>query len=58
MSSGVWRYSRHANYLGEVLFYLGNFLAGSASLGMPFRPLGRFLLRRLPFPEAAAGGQS
>lgn len=26
--SGVWRYSRQANYLGEGLFWLANYGAG------------------------------
>ena len=31
VSTGVWKYSRHANYLGEILFYVGSGLAGTSS---------------------------
>lgn len=27
MSSGLWKYSRHPNYLGEILFWVGTWLA-------------------------------
>jgi len=26
MTKGLWRYSRHPNYLGEILFWLGGFI--------------------------------
>jgi steroid 5-alpha reductase family enzyme len=28
ISSGVWKYSRHPNYLGEILVWIGIFVAG------------------------------
>ena len=31
---GVWALSRHANYLGEILVYVGNFIAGLPFLGL------------------------
>lgn len=32
MDKGVWKYIRHPNYLGEILFWLGIFTAGSTYL--------------------------
>ena len=31
MSSGLWRYSRHPNYFGEILFWVSMFLFGLAA---------------------------
>ncbi|CAF0899527.1 unnamed protein product, partial [Adineta ricciae] len=31
LSSGLWKYSRHPNYLGEILFWCGLFCLGRAS---------------------------
>lgn len=31
MSTGLWRYSRHPNYLGEILFWVSLFLFGLAA---------------------------
>lgn len=33
MTQGLWRYSRHPNYLGEILFWYGLFLIGMAASG-------------------------
>jgi len=33
MSKGVWAYSRHPNYLGEISFWIGMFLFGIAASG-------------------------
>lgn len=30
ISSGIWKYSRHPNYLGEIIFWLSNYLMGLA----------------------------
>ena len=31
MQKGLWKYSRHPNYLGEVLFWVGVYLFGVSS---------------------------
>ena len=36
IDEGLWRYSRHPNYLGEILVWVGLFIAGLEN----FRPLG------------------
>ena len=38
-TGGLYRYSRHANYLGEIVFWAGSLVAGLPSLIAPGAPL-------------------
>jgi steroid 5-alpha reductase family enzyme len=58
---GLWRYSRHPNYLGEIAFWLGLWLFGLAAgapwwtvLG-PVAMLGLFLFASIPLMERHLG---
>jgi len=56
-ASGVWRYSRHPNYLGEILFWVGLWLFGLAAgapwwtVAGPLAMVGLFNLASIPLME-------
>jgi steroid 5-alpha reductase family enzyme len=44
---GIWRYSRHPNYLGEILFWWGIYVSSIACDGPPYMITGAILISLL-----------